>query len=103
MLVSLAKDITSELQTLNKVMENQSEYTKNFSKYIQLNSEAKEFRKILIVLNYDLVNLFEIDLFAFQTCSRFCRSIWIQYNATLFMVNAHYMWNHVNVSNGNGQ
>lgn len=67
MLVSLAEVITSELQTLNKVMENQYEYTEKFSKYIQLNSKAKEFRKIdcieLRVVIYDYVDLFGIDWF----------------------------------------
>lgn len=58
MLVSLVEDITSELQTLNKVMENQYEYTEKFSKYIQLNSKAKEFRKI------DCIEL------------RLCRFVW---------------------------
>lgn len=46
MLVSLAEDITTELQALSKFEGNQSEYTAKFMKYIQLHSEAKEFRKI---------------------------------------------------------
>lgn len=76
MLVSLVEDITSELQTLNKVMENQYEYTEKFSKYIQLNFKAKEFRKIdcielrlcrfvwnwLIYLYFRLVQAYEYNI-----------------------------------------
>lgn len=44
MLVSLAEDITCELQSLNEVDGNGLELTERFKKYIQLHSEAKQLR-----------------------------------------------------------
>lgn len=44
MLVSLADDITCDLETLNKVDGNGLEFTEKFMNYIQLHSEAKELR-----------------------------------------------------------
>lgn len=49
MLISLAEDMTIDLNGIDKAQENQSEFTERFRKFIQLHSDAKELRKILIV------------------------------------------------------
>lgn len=46
MFVSLAEDITNDLETMNKVQENQRELTEKFMKFIRLHSEAKQLSEI---------------------------------------------------------
>lgn len=49
MFVSLAEDIASDLETMNKLHDNQRELTKKFMEFIELHSKAKQLRKICTV------------------------------------------------------
>lgn len=50
MLVSLAEDITCELQTVNQIDGNPTEFTEKFMNFIQLYSDSKQLREIRFFL-----------------------------------------------------